>query len=203
MEMKAANGGWKVSGTMKAASGRLPYLFKVHATADNAMILIDALKPDKKTIINNERGGTLAVSVDDFTSKTRTIYYHGGHFTSDGNTLKTFESNWANIDNNIGIIAITGNTRHNQMAFGDRELLNSIYTAKIYPTYSSSKQTVTEGLNHIRCFIYYVNVNAEQTEQLAAKIKYEISKSGKYKLTIPEPGGTRNVIVDTINLEKK
>jgi hypothetical protein len=203
MEMKAANGGWKVSGTMKAASGRLPYLFKVHATADNAMILIDALKPDKKTIINNERGGTLAVSVDDFTSKTRTIYYHGGHFTSDGNTLKTFESNWANIDNNIGIIAITGNTRHNQMAFGDRELLNSIYTAKIYPTYSSSKQTVTEGLNHIRCFIYYVNVNAEQTEQLAAKIKYEISKSGKYKLTIPEPDGTRNVIVDTINLEKK
>ena len=97
----------------------------------------------------------MAVSVDPFTKTERTLYYEGGQFVSDGSQLRTFHSNWVNIDNRIGIIAIGEN---NEMAFGDRQLINSIQTARLYPAYSNSPRQASQVK---RKFYYFTGQTAQ------------------------------------------
>jgi hypothetical protein len=195
-DIRTADYSWTASGTMKATSGHIPYGFNVIATDNNAVIVIDALKAKMPTSVSAERGGTLAISVDPFTRTERTIYHAGGSFISDGSKLTTFVSTWANIDNNIGIVSVKSEgtasryaNEPNRMAFGERELLNSIYTAKLYPSYSDVNSPVNAGINHSRCFIYFVNVTAEQTRNLADKITFRMDNNGNYTVSLIDTNG--------------
>ena len=149
---------FQVRGRLMAAGGSVPQDFVVSADARNAvMVEYQLLGSDT---IREERGGTVAVSVDPFTKTERTLYHENGQFVSDGSQLHTFHSNWVNIDNRIGIIAIG---EDNEMAFGDRQLINSIQTARLYPAYSNTPQLAS----HVkRKFYYFTNQSAQETRQM-------------------------------------
>ena len=68
-----------------------------------------------------------------------------------------------NIDNRIGIISIGEN---NEMAFGDRQLINSIQTARLYPAYSNTPQLAGSVK---RKFYYFTNQTVEETKKKAAQ----------------------------------
>ena len=95
----------------------------------------------------------------------RALYFEGGQFVSDGSQLRTFHSNWVNIDNRIGIIAIGEN---DEMAFGDRQLINSIQTARLYPAYSNSPRQASRVK---RKFYYFTGQTAQQTQQMFRSLR--------------------------------
>ncbi|MBR3497063.1 MAG: hypothetical protein IKH37_10115, partial [Prevotella sp.] len=149
---------FQVRGRLMAAGGKVAQDFTFTADAHNAVVVEYQLQGNDT--IFEERGGTVAVSVDPFTKTERTLYYEGGQFVSDGSQLRTFLSNWVNIDNRIGIIAIGEN---NEMAFGDRQLINSIQTARLYPAYSNSPRQASQVK---RKFYYFTGQTAQETQQM-------------------------------------
>ena len=154
---------FQVRGRLMAAGGKVAQDFTFTADAHNAVVVEYQLQGNDT--IFEERGGTVAVSVDPFTKTERTLYYEGGQFVSDGSQLRTFHSNWVNIDNRIGIIAIGEN---NEMAFGDRQLINSIQTARLYPAYSNSPRQAS----HVkRKFYYFTGQTAQETQQMFRSLR--------------------------------
>jgi hypothetical protein len=154
---------FQVHGRLMAAGGKVAQDFTFTADAHNAVVVEYQLQGNDT--IFEERGGTVAVSVDPFTKTERTLYYEGGQFVSDGSQLRTFHSNWVNIDNRIGIIAIGEN---NEMAFGDRQLINSIQTARLYPAYSNSPQQASQVK---RKFYYFTGQTAQETQQMFRSLR--------------------------------
>ena len=154
---------FQVRGRLMAAGGKVVQDFTFTADAHNAVVVEYQLQGNDT--IFEERGGTVAVSVDPFTKTERTLYHENGQFVSDGSQLRTFRSNWVNIDNRIGIIAIGEN---NEMAFGDRQLINSILTARLYPTFSNSPQLASRVK---RKFYYFTNQTAEETRQMFCSLQ--------------------------------
>ena len=51
------------------------------------------------------------------------------------------------------------------MAFGDRQLINSIQTARLYPAYSNTPQLAGSVK---RKFYYFTNQTVEETKKMAA-----------------------------------
>ena len=154
---------FQVRGRLMAAGGKVAQDFTFTADAHNGVIVEYQLMGND-TILQ-ERGGTVAVSVDPFTKTERTLYYEGGEFVSDGSQLRKFRSNWVNIDNRIGIIVLA---EDNEMAFGDRQLINSIQTARLYPTYSNTPQ-VASSIK--RKYLYFTNQTAQQTRQMFQSLR--------------------------------
>lgn len=176
----------------------IPQAFCLYATSGNAVILIDALKASSATSVSSEQGGMMGISVDEFTNTQRTIYYQGGNVTTDGSSYATWTSPWSNIDNYLGFVV----TKHGETvtgAFGDRSNNNSIMTAKIYPSYNGSSSTVGTSMNHIRGFVYYTGVTADQTAALQSKVKDLTTESswpeGWHGLLVPDPDGTYYMIL--------
>ena len=176
----------------------IPQAFCLYATSGNAVILIDALKASSATSVSSEQGGMMGISVDEFTNTQRTIYYQGGNVTTNGSSYATWTSPWSNIDNYLGFVV----TKHGETvtgAFGDRSNNNSIMTAKIYPSYNGSSSTVGTSMNHIRGFVYYTGVTAEQTAALQSKVKDLTTESswpeGWHGLLVPDPDGTYYMIL--------
>ena len=154
---------FQVRGRLMAAGGKVAQDFTFTADAHNAVVVEYQLQGNDT--IFEERGGTVAVSVDPFTKTERTLYYEGGQFVSDGSQLRSFHSNWVNIDNRIGIIAIGEN---NEMAFGDRQLINSIQTARLYPAYSNSPRQASQVK---RKFYYFTGQTAQETQQMFRSLR--------------------------------
>ena len=111
--------------------------------------------------------GLLAISVDPLTSTRRTLYFEGDSLVTNGEGRHEIRSPWVNIDNEIGVICLNDD---NRMLFGCRELVNSIYTAKLYP------QADNTADKHGTVF-YYVNQTAEETRRMyVTKTKLEQAK---------------------------
>ena len=179
----------------------IPQAFCLYATSGNAVILIDALKANSATTVSSEQGGMMGISVDDFTKTQRTIYYQGGSATTDGASYTTWTSPWSNIDNYLGFVV----TKHGETvtgAFGDKSNNNSIYTAKIYPSYNGSSSAVGTTMNHIRGFIYYTGVTASETQTLSAKVVDLTTQSswpeGWHGLLVSDPDGTWYLLLSNL-----
>lgn len=154
---------FQVRGRLMAAGGKVAQDFTFTADAHNGVIVEYQLMGND-TILQ-ERGGTVAVSVDPFTKTERTLYYENGEFISDGSQLRKFRSNWVNIDNRIGIIVLA---EDNEMAFSDRQLINSIQTARLYPTYCNTPQ-VASSIK--RKYLYFTNQTAQQTREMFQSLR--------------------------------
>lgn len=164
----ALNGNsYTMNGKLKTNDNALENSFSLYSTPGNAFIYMDYVVGKTNGIIVGEQSGLMAVSTDPFTKEKRTLYHAHGRFQSDGSTLKSFNGNWVNIDNEIGIV---NPDKNKGMAFGDRVLSNSIYLSKIYPSYSTDARSFTNGSiadrHHI---IYYNNVDSATTAELAAQ----------------------------------
>lgn len=194
---------WAMNGVVKAVGGTIPQAFVIYSTSGNAVIMLDALKATSATTVSVEQGGMMGISVDPFTKLKRTIYYNSNDaITSmqvDGSTQSTFTSTWANIDNQIGFVCKKDG---NQMGFADRSLNNSIYTAKIYPSFSTTSSAVPTTMNHIRNFVYYSNVTAEQTKALESGVQ-DLTKTtgwttGWHGVVVPDPDGTNYLLLSNL-----
>ena len=193
------NNAYAMNGQLLTAGGRIPQSFALYSTSGNAVILIDALKADRPTTVSSEQGGTMGISVDAFTRQQRVIYHEDGAVTTDGAQLVTWQSPWANIDNAVGFVCKKAG---NQMAFGDRADNNSVMTAKIYPSFSDSLSPVDTVTNHLRHFVYYSGVTAQQTRTLS-RLTQDLSllptcPEGWNGVVVPDPDGTHYLLLSNL-----
>lgn len=160
--------GYVMNGELNTNDNTLNNRFALYSTPQNALIYLDYVTANAAATITAEKGGLLAISTDELMKTTRTLYYNKEegmtHKQLDGSTFTTFESNWVNIDNELGVI----HPAHGLMAFGDRGANNSIYTSKLYPMYSNASRSVKSGdVVDVRNIVYYSNINAEKTQEMA------------------------------------
>ena len=98
--------GYVMNGELQTNDGALNHRFALFSTPGNAVIYIDYVRANDTCTITAERGGLMAVSVDDMTAKTRTLYTKDGAQQLDGTTLVTMAGPWSNIDNSFGIVSL-------------------------------------------------------------------------------------------------
>lgn len=161
--------GYVMNGELNTNGSSLNNRFALYSTPQNALIYLDYVTANTDATITAEKGGMLAISTDEFMKLSRTLYYNKDegmtHKQLDGSTFTQFESEWVNIDNELGVVS-AGNGK--KMAFGDRGANNSIYTSKLYPMYSNTSRSVKNGeVVDARNLVYYSNINAEETQEKA------------------------------------
>ena len=170
---KLEGNGYVMNGELNTNDASLNNRFAIYSTPGNALVYLDYVTANSAVTITAEKGGLLAISTDDLTKLKRTLYYNSnGNITSkqtNGTSFTTFNSEWVNIDNALGIVSSGNNKR---MAFGDRGANNSIYTSKLYPMYgkSTSRSVKSGAVVDARNLVYYSNINAEQTKVMAEQL---------------------------------
>ena len=181
-----------MNGELNTNEGTLNHRFVLYSTPENALIYLDYVTANTDATITASKGGLLAISTDELMKTARTLYYKNGNQTTDGSQLVTFESNWVNIDNELGVINVNDNLNHNSkpstlnrifstlgsprnskpnMAFGNRSANNSIFTSKLYPLYSDVRRQVSANkVVDARNLVYYSRINAKQTQKMAKRL---------------------------------
>ncbi|MDO4737691.1 MAG: hypothetical protein Q4A50_03610 [Bacteroidales bacterium] len=164
--------GYVMNGELNTNDNTLNNRFAIFSTPENAIIYLDYVTANAAVTINSEKGGLLAISTDEFMKLARTLYYNKGenivHKQLDGATFTAFDSEWVNIDNELGVIS-AGNKK--KIAFGDRGANNSIYTSKLYPMYSNMPRSLkSRETVDVRNLVYYSNINAEETKKMAGQL---------------------------------
>ena len=156
---------YTMNGELKTNDAALNNRFAIYSTPGNAVIYLDYVTAAANATIKSEKGGLMAISVDELTKTKRTLYTADGTIQSDGSTLSFLNGPWVNIDNALGV-TVAG---EKQMAFGERANNNSIMTAKLYTSYSNKSRSVKQNdVVDRRAIVYYSNVDAETTAQLSA-----------------------------------
>lgn len=185
---------WTMNGRLSCNGGAIDNRFAIYSTPGNAVVYLDQADANADCTVSHERGGLMAISVDDLTRRARTLYYSDTHKQTDGTTLTRMPSTWVNIDNALGVVA------HNdtQMAFGDQANNNSILTAKLYAAYSDESRSYRQGQNiGRRNFTWYSNVTAAQTRQLDSQLIDLRGKvpSGWNGIIVADPDSTRYLML--------
>lgn len=169
---------YAMNGELNVNGATLNNRFAIYSTPGNAVIYLDLVRATADATITREAGGMMAISVDEFTKLSRTFYSAANldGIELDGVDMATFTSDWANIDNELGFVAL-GNK---EMAFGERANNNSIMTAKFIPLYSANRRAVAMGdMVDARSVIYYTSVDAATTKALR-------DKAVSFATTLPE-----------------
>lgn len=191
--------GWTMNGGLNTNEGTLNNRFAIWSTPGNAVIYIDYVRGNASGTITKEQGGLTAISVDEFTKTARTLYTAGEegtvtHRHLDGSAFTTFEADWVNIDNELGILA----PGDKQMAFGDRANNNSVMTAKLYPSYSAESRTFKSGaVVDARHIVYYSRVDAGQTALLSSRLQTlaDETPTGWNGALAADPDGTHYLLL--------
>ena len=156
---------WTMNGELSTNEATLDNRFAIYSTPGNAVIYLDYVTGLANGTITREQGGLMAISTDTLTRTRRTLYTEEGVKQLDGTQLTTFETNWVNIDNALGIVA----PNNKKMAFGDRANNNSVLTSKIYPAYDTRSRAFENGtVVDRRNIVYYSNVDATTTRSMNA-----------------------------------
>lgn len=155
--------------TLVTNEGVLETRFSLYATEGNAVIYLDRTTARKDVTVTAERGLTAGVSMDEFTAVRRTVSWGGvrpSSETTDGEGCLLLDGSWANVDGEIGLVTRGGGS----IAFGDRADNNSIYTAKLYGSFSTARRKASRGDRlGDRAGVYYSGVSPEQTARLDRK----------------------------------
>lgn len=159
--------GYIMNGEINTNDSLLNNRFSLYSTPRNAFIYLDYVTANDSCEITAEKGGLLAISTDEFTKDERTLYYHDREpgendesikvVQTDGEELVILNSDWVNIDNEIGVIGKNGKL----IGFGDRSVENSIVTSKLYPMFTDDRRVVSKDeLIGKRNLVYYADVTA-------------------------------------------
>ena len=153
-----------MNGELETNDGALNNRFVIYSTPGNAVIYMDYIRANQPCIITAEKGGLMAISVDEFTKTSRTLYAQDSERVLDGATFTTMNTPWVNIDNTLGIVTLGDNK---QMAFGERTNNNSVNTAKLYALYNGATRTIEQNeVVDRRAMVYYSNATADETKAL-------------------------------------
>lgn len=192
-----------MNGELNCNEGALNNRFAIYSTPGNAVIYLDYVTANDTAEIVNGKGGLMAISTDPFTKDSRTLYSDG---TASGNVatgevFKKIQSDWINIDNELGFVAL-GNRN---MGFGDRGNNNSILTSKLYALFSDELRRVNRGdVVDRRNVNYYTSVNAVTTKELRDKtvLLSESLPEGWNGVIAPDPDGSYFMLVSNFMGEK-
>ena len=189
---------YTMNGELSTNEGALNNRFSISSTAGNAVIYLDYVTANTEATITSEQGGLLAISVDPLMREAREIY--SKQYDSEPQVVNSqmstlsFNSPWVNIDNALGVVSMSAPA----MAFGDRSLSNSIYTAKLYGSYSTERRAVApRQVVDRRHIIYYSNVDAATTEKMASELQVltDVVPQGWNGVIAPDPDGTHHLLL--------
>ena len=183
-----------MNGELNTNDASLNHRFAIYSTPGNAVIYLDNVSARQNVTINKEKGGLMAISMDELTKTRRTLYYPDYSadfdcqcFTTkkvDGAAFTTLPGPWVNIDNTFSIVSPSASK---STAFGEKANNNSVMTAKLYASYSDVSRAVKkDSLVDSRAIAYYSNITAEQTNQFFQDMQ---------QLTYTMPKGWNGVIV--------
>ena len=155
---------YTMNGELQTNDAALNNRFAIYSTPGNAVIYIDNVRANSAATITAEKGGLMAISVDELTRTQRTLTTESGSVTTDGSSLANLDGSWINIDGAVGIVTPV----YRKFAFGDKANNNSVMTAKLYTFYADQSRAVkaNETVSR-RAVAYYSNVDAATTQQLA------------------------------------
>ena len=189
---------YTMNGELSTNEGALNNRFSISSTAGNAVIYLDYVTANTEATITSEQGGLLAISVDPLMREAREIY--SKQYDSEPQVVNSqvstlsFNSPWVNIDNALGVVSMSAPA----MAFGDRSLSNSIYTAKLYGSYSTERRAVApRQVVDRRHIIYYSNVDAATTERMASELQVltDVVPQGWNGVIAPDPDDTHHLLL--------
>ena len=193
---------WVMNGELQTNDAALNNRFAIYSTPGNAVIYIDYVRANDDAVITAEKGGLMAISVDEMTKTSRTFYYNPTitQRELDGTTFTTLSGSWVNVDNTFGIVSprspltLRPSSLTKQFAFGERANNNSVMTAKLYASYSDTRREVSKGsLVDSRAVVYYSNISAEQTSRLASEVQQLACTSrGWNGIIVPDPSDDGN-----------
>ena len=165
-----------MNGEINTNDAALNNRFAIYSTPGNPVVYLDNVKAKTSGTIKAEKGGLMAISVDELTKLKRSLYYGGDKIHNkllDGSVFTQLDSRWVNIDNQVGIV---GANEGKTIAFGDKSNNNSIMTAKVYPMYSNTSRSFKSGQTvDARNLIYYSNISAKETAKMADEMVNLIS----------------------------
>ena len=205
--------GWVMNGELLCNGRSLDHRFAIYSTPGNAVVYHDLVTVLADTVVvNKEKGGLLAISMDEMTRQQRTFYFDDGDSLSvDGKKLQTFHTPYLNIDQTFGVVADC----QTAMAFGDMKNNNSVTTALLYTSYNDRPCEYLKGQTvGRRSLAYYSNVSAAQTRELAAhclslpidegwRATLVADTDGSHYLLVSNFSGQRQVRLDTTLLGRQ
>ena len=186
--------GYTMNGELNTNDATLNNRFVIYSTPGNAVMYLDYVQGLTSGNISGEYGGLTAISVDEMTKTSRTLYYGDTHKQLDGSSFTSFTTDWVNIDNAVGFVSRSDK----KMAFGDKANNNSIMTAKFYPSYSDTSRTFSNGsVVDRRNITYYSNVTAEVTAQMEEELQVltDAVPTGWNGAIAADPDGTNYLLL--------
>ena len=160
------------------------------------MIYIDQVRANEDVTIMKEKGGLVAISVDELTKTQRTLHTTDGVMQQDGSSLVKWNGQWVNVDHELGIVSLGDKG----MAFGERANNNSILTAKLYASYSEhSREVKRDEIVDNRAVVYYSNINAEGTASLANLCQRIPTPDGWGGVMVFDPDSTGYLLISNFS----
>jgi len=185
-----------MNGELDTNDGALNNRFAIFSTPGNAVIYIDNVRAKMPCTITAERGGLMAISVDEMTKTTRTLYTADETRLLDGTSLTRMSGPWVNIDNTFGIVT----TGDKQIAFGERANNNSIMTARLYASYTDAPRAIEQNqLVDSRAIIYYSNIDRASTVQLHTTCQQFSVPEGWSGVMTADPDSTRYLLLSNFS----
>ena len=193
-----------MNGELNTNDATLNHRFAIYSTPGNAVVYIDYVRANAGVTINAEKGGLMAISVDELTSVSRTLHTEGGSTSLNGTSFTTFNGPWVNIDNALGITTFSKDNSYKSIAFGERANNNSINTAKLYALYNNTKRTYKQNdVVDVRAMAYYSNISADATKTLFAEGKQLTTTEGWNGVVVCDPDSTRYLLLSNFASDRK
>ena len=185
-----------MNGELNTNDATLNNRFALYSTPGNAVIYIDYVRANADATINAEKGGLMAISVDELTKTKRTLYYPDysadfdclcyTHKQLDGSTFTILPGPWVNVDDAISIV----NTCGKSFAFGEKANNNSIMTAKLYGSFNNEVRKVKkDDVVDCRAIAYYINMTAEETNSFFSHVEQLKTPEGWNGVIVPDGSG--------------
>lgn len=169
---------WVMNGRLLCNDSTLDHRFVIWSTPGNAVVYMDEVRARQDVTVLHERGGLLAISMDEMTVTERHLYHQ------------------MNIDSQFGFVAQPAG----KAVFGKRENCNSVMTAPLYIFYSDSVRHYREGdVVGQRQVAYYSNVDTTTTRQLSCQFVRLSAPEGWQAIACCDPDGTCYLLVSNFS----
>ena len=195
-----------MNGELNTNDGTLNNRFAIYSTPGNAVVYIDYVRANAPCTITAEKGGLMAISVDEMTQTTRTFYhtYPESEMQLDGSKLTVMKTPLINIDNALSVLTLGPGEEYRKMAFGERSNNNSVMTAKFYAMYDDTNRTYkANDVVGRRAMVYYSNNASDSTLKLYTMSKQLSTPDGWNGAIVSDPVATHYLLLSNFASDQK
>ena len=193
-----------MNGELNTNDATLNNRFAIYSTPGNAVIYIDYVRANQAATITAEKGGLMAISVDELTKTKRTLYTSEGYKQLDGSTFTKMNGPWVNVDNALGMVSLNADNTYKQIAFGERANNNSVMTAKLYGLYNNQSRTYKTGeVADRRVMVYYSNITAADTKTMFQEGQQLATNQGWNGAIVADTDSTRYLLLSNFASDQK